>query len=1007
MKKAIKWTIKILFTLSLFLLIFHPEFFGIKKHFIPVTLGQLKAEVLGIDLSHFWKWILFAFAVKAAGMLSSMIRWDLLLKGQGIRLPFRHLFGTFLTGRFFGMFLPSTIGLDGYRLYDVARHTGKVIESTTVILIEKLIGFIALTLLVFITLPLGMHILEFRTSVLAAILFVLAAFIAVSFVLLFNPNLLRIFLGLLPLPGRRKIEKTLQHISLAVTAYSGQRALLLKALFWGVMVHTGTILMYFGTMMAIKAQNVSIADILFASPLMIYGTVLGPSIGGEGIREIVFALLLGPSAGHAKAILFAHLGFWIGEILSLAGGVFYLLRPPEYKPSMILEDLEKIRAKGRDTREVQMEDEKFHRDLDRAKANARVHLASGALGGLFAGVLVGLAEAVLVVASLPGLKEASVLHYAVAAYGALGLAVGLGMGIAGVFVSAALGWGADRARTLGAYVALVFLPLVLFIARFRVKRDLLHDHPLSLMQNIEVVLAVLAAAVLLYLAVSRILGKGRAEKWTTPLKSGLALAGIYTAAHLASAILSAGGAGPIASRPVPADLKDRPNIILLMVDTLRADHVSCYGHPGGLTPNLDALAAEGVRYEHMTAQSSWTKPSSASLLTSMYSSSHQTYGKADVLPGSVVTVTEALSNAGYLTAGMVSVVHLSAPFGFDQGFDEYQYLAPDYFFGARESSSKLVVYDNLRLVRERFVSKRKYFYHFYQDSRVINERALDWLSRHRDDRFFLYLHYMDPHDPYFEHPYNGVGVARVHTPNPPADRAERLRALYEGEVRYMDQGFGELIDGLKRLGLYRDTLIAVTADHGEEFYEHGGWWHGTTLYGEQVNVPLIIKPPASFEGRLGSGPDSVEQRVVRTIDVAPTLLDSAGAEPAPGMQGVSLLAPYDKRREKDRFAYAEEDFEGNVLHAVRTEQWKLILANPGNPRGLELEEFFDLEGDPGETRNLAADPDYGLMKDHFTQRLETIKAYAEGKAVQGQKRELTPEDLERMRALGYVDDAGK
>ena len=138
---------------------------------------------------------------------------------------------------------------------------------------------------------------------------------------------------------------------------------------------------------------------------------------------------------------------------------------------------------------------------------------------------------------------------------------------------------------------------------------------------------------------------------------------------------------------------------------------------------------------------------------------------------------------------------------------------------------------------------------YYQDAATVTRVADDWLTRHKDSRFFLLLHYMDPHDPYFPHPYTGEAIARVESDNPDPALAKHMRELYDGEIRFTDEHIGEVEAKLRELGLWDDTLIVITADHGEEFHEHGGWWHGTTLYEEQIHVPLLVKWPKGKVGR--------------------------------------------------------------------------------------------------------------------------------------------------------------
>lgn len=311
----------------------------------PVQPRDLWREVRNLNMRVFWFWILFASLVKTIGVFASLGRWTVLLKGQRIKLPFRYLAGTFFVGRFFGMFLPSTLGLDGYRLYDSIRQTRRPVECTAVIAVEKLIGFVALFSLVFLTLPLYTHVLPFKNpGLLLGILAFLACFITFVLLLLFWPKLATTLFRIAPIPFKQKFQKKIDEVVAATTAYAESRATLSMAIILGFIVHIGTIFMYFGTMRSIIATNVGIVDIFFASPLMITGTVFGPTIGGEGIREFVFTYLLGPKAGAAKAFLLGHLGFWIGEfLLSIPGGIVYLLRPAGYRPKLTTEDLAKVK----------------------------------------------------------------------------------------------------------------------------------------------------------------------------------------------------------------------------------------------------------------------------------------------------------------------------------------------------------------------------------------------------------------------------------------------------------------------------------------------------------------------------------------------------------------------------------------------------------------------------------------------------------------------------------------
>jgi arylsulfatase A-like enzyme len=446
-------------------------------------------------------------------------------------------------------------------------------------------------------------------------------------------------------------------------------------------------------------------------------------------------------------------------------------------------------------------------------------------------------------------------------------------------------------------------------------------------------------------------------------------------------------------------LTTRPNVILVMVDTLRADHLSCYGGTFVQTPNLCRIASDGGTIFSGFSHASWTKPATASLLTSLVPSSHQAMSKPSALPKEIDTLAEGMKSAGFATGAFVSNTNLTEAFGFAQGFDEYHYMGPDYLFGAVESSSKLVLYQIFRRVYFTFVPGLR-FGDFYQDSAVMNGAAFEWLGRHAQSRFFLFMHYMDPHDPYFEHPYNGVGVDRATNQNPAASEARRMHELYVGEIAYLDGNFGKFLAKLESLGVYENTVIALVADHGEEFQEHGGFWHGLTLYDEQIHVPLLVKWP---KGSPQAVTPDARGEPARIIDVAPTLLAQAGAKVPSAMQGIDLARLPAARAPGEQMVFSEENHEGNVLRSVRTRAWKWIEANPDNPRGLAERELFRVEMDPGETENLAA-RETGLAAEMSRQASAFEAAAKLSKVGAAKAATISAEECEQLKQLGYVQD---
>jgi arylsulfatase A-like enzyme/uncharacterized membrane protein YbhN (UPF0104 family) len=975
----------------------------------PVTTGALMLRSLkSIDAATFAWWCFAAASIKFVGILASMQRWILMLRGQGIVLPFRHVFGSFLIGRFIGTFLPSTLGLDGYTLYDAARFSGRAVEATAAKFLEKIIGPIGIFVSFLVALPFGMNLLYQHSEIFptraaanhaalasaGACLAIVGALLAV----LWFPGVVQAVIERLPLPGKARLTSLVARVSHAAGAYRNHKLLLLQALGLSFVVHFTTAAMYYFTALAIGALGAEFWPIVLGSTIQILATVLSPvTIAGEGIRELAQLLVLQHMIGPAAAVASAALGFWAAEGLTLFGGIFWWIRGPQYKPAFCLVD------------GVQVDTDSTARATDalvtpgapKADATndapayllrARSAAAYGLGAGVFAGIVLALGEAFAIAQQGFG-TEAQVLWYAPLAYAAFfGALCALGGAVLAVFPM-------DEAESRGwtPSLALLFtlVPFGLAISVFRLYRDVYQEQMPPLRVLAPVALGFLALALLLFFVGPRLFRGALGRLFTPPLA-------------LALLILAAGGgwlasgevvkpAAANAPKPASSALASRPNVILVMVDTLRADHVSCYGGTFTPTPNLCRIAADGGTLYSGFSHASWTKPSTATLLTSLVPSIHQAMAKAAALPSEIDTVAEAFQRTGYSTGAFVSNTNLTEAFGFAQGFDEFHYLGPDYLFGAVESSSKLVLYQIFRKIYFMFVPGLR-FGDFYQDSEVVNRNAFDFLERHAASRFFLFLHYMDVHDPYFEHPYNGVGIARA-AGDPPASEAERMHSLYVGEIAYLDANFGKLIARLQALGLYDETVIALVADHGEEFQEHGGFWHGLTLYDEQIHVPLMVK----WRKSAPAAPPDARGEPARLIDVAPTLLLQAGAAVPPAMQGIDLTRLPAARAPRDQVVFSEENHEGNVLRAVRTKRWKWIEANAGNPRGLAERELFDVEVDPGERANVV-DREPGTAAE-LTRQAAALEAAAKaGKIGHAKAATISREECEQLKQLGYVQD---
>ena len=420
---------------------------------------------------------------------------------------------------------------------------------------------------------------------------------------------------------------------------------------------------------------------------------------------------------------------------------------------------------------------------------------------------------------------------------------------------------------------------------------------------------------------------------------------------LASLLVLAPGCRRAAPTPPSAE---RPNVLLVTIDTLRADRVGCYGHASASTPVLDALAARGVRFETAIAHVPLTGPSHASILTGLGPLGHGFRENAGfVLPAQVRSGTQDFREAGYRTAAFVSAFPLDRRFGFDRGFE---------------------VYDD-HLPKGNDPRRTPYVERFADATTGAVVRWLEAPAETAGRPFFLWVHYYDPHAPY----------------EPPGDLAARFRtAPYDGEVAFADQQLGRLLRALGERGLLERTLVLAMSDHGEGLGEHGEGTHGLFVYDSTLKVPLIVAGPGVAAGRVAS-------TVARGIDVLPTLLDYAGLAPRPEIEGRSLRPAMEGREMSDAPVYAEtlypqREFGWAPLFAWRTSRTKMIEA----PRP----ELYDLEKDPGETDNLASRDNARLTE--MRQKLEVARSRTAPSATA----EIDPEAAERLRALGYVAGAG-
>jgi arylsulfatase A-like enzyme len=791
-------------------------------------------------------------------------------------------------------------------------------------------------------------------------------------------------------PIRKKVDKAVR----AVAAYEKRKLYLVKALAIGFGVHVCTIGMYFCTSRAIL-EIVPSQDLFATGALMIGATVLPLSIAGIGMREGVFVFFLGPIAA-----IYAFLGYLVGEIISLLGGPVWLIRKGDYYEVMKTQ-------RDNVNRGVDEDDEELEDDEAEVcePAGPLPSIIQYGLTGLGAGLMAGLGVAIFDSVRLwlvGGVVDWSLPGYAAVLYGPF-LAV-IGAGVGAVFALAGRLVGKPRKPPIHAGTFIGFSLFSLFsivIGFFFLQRDVFGEKASLFSPKLAgSVLALGVGLLVVSVVFSWLLRRVLSGKWER-LGSPLFAIVVYVVFTGALVVLwQAVGRPSEDAKMGPAPKVNRPNVVLVMNDTHRADHVGAYGCEKNLTPRLDELAANGVVYNNAFAQASWTRPSVCTILTGRYPSSHTATLKGSVLPDEITTLAEALNDGGYETIGIATNFNMTPFFNVNQGFVDYSYLSPDQPFGSTDEQAKLIFVEVAKKISAKFRGNEESPKDYYVLGEVVTDEALARLDKRDKARpFFIFLSYMDVHDPYFRHPFDGYGISHRANPNPdPDDEALvlEMKELYAGEVVYWDTQFGRLVDGLKKRGIYDETLVVMVADHGEEFGEHGGFWHGTTLYDEQLKIPFIVKYPAS--SGISGGTEVSDW--MRLLDVAPLILDNVGLEIPDEMQGAP--APQSARTP----IFAEEDHQGNVLTSIRYadegREIKLIMANEGNPRGLRPVEMYGVDGDPGETTDISL----GSKKQLGTalKALDAAAAAARQGAAKAKVDDLSDEQKRVLKQLGYMKE---
>jgi arylsulfatase A-like enzyme len=424
---------------------------------------------------------------------------------------------------------------------------------------------------------------------------------------------------------------------------------------------------------------------------------------------------------------------------------------------------------------------------------------------------------------------------------------------------------------------------------------------------------------------------------------------------------------------------DRPNVILVITDTVRADKLGCYGNTRGLTPRIDEFAGQGLRFANASSHAPWTLPSIATMLTGLHPAEHGAGGRRGEftpLAKSVTTLPAVFQANGYRTHCVANVEFLKAWTGVTRDFEVADVEAPT---------------NNVEM----------------RNAGQTTDIALEWLDENGDQPFFLLVHYFDPHAVYDPpQPYRRRFAAepdrlddRVKFPTradmirirrgelPPTSMIQRAEMLHDAEIAYLDSQVGRLLDELEGRGLLKGTVIALTADHGEEFLDHGGFEHGHQLYQELTHVPLILRAPGVPVGTI--------EATVGHVDLAATLCELVDLAPPEQFltSGRSLLRYVDDPTAPGRPILAHGNMWAAPMTSWRVGDEKLIRLGNGSYQ------LFDLAHDAGEHRDLAASrPD---LVAQLSRSLDEIQKYMHA-AASGRQAELSPATVEALKASGYL-----
>jgi len=516
----------------------------------------------------------------------------------------------------------------------------------------------------------------------------------------------------------------------------------------------------------------------------------------------------------------------------------------------------------------------------------------------------------------------------------------------------------------------------------------------SIMGNLALVIALIIVALILARLLAWGLSLLKSPTWLRVSKVLIIAFAIILTLDIAVVFgAKRASSAPKPSRGKRALSKNNFNIILITIDALRPDHISAYGYDQIQTKAIDQLAEAGIVFENALSNAPWTYPSFISLLTSQYPESISNCKNLRV-DSKVITLAEVLKESGWRTIAILTNPFLVKKFNLTQGF-EMLYHSDEMIF------MDLVLYTQLYDLLGRINSKL----FLKESSPNITNQAVKFIKKVQSEKFFLWIHYIDPHLPYcdpwatprplppaYQGPIscNFVDWKSVYKGKLKLNRQDIavLEYLYDGGILFVDKQLARLFNYLHKNQLWEKSMIILSSDHGEEFYEHKSLHHGTSQYWELIHIPLIIKLP-------GRNPPSRVREMVELIDLAPTILDFLGIDIPKSFKGTSFAPIFRKTSWSPKpYFFSSCNFWGPTLKAIRTSKYTLIY----NLKK-QTHQLFDRQKDPFEQKNLAEE-----MKEQSKFLLEKLKEHlAEVEFHPSSKaRSMVQPDLNRLRALGYV-----